>query len=114
MTPAGTVTILHEFTGLISSGDAAVAYAPLVEDVNGNFYGTTLEGGLYGQGAVYEITAAGTELVLYSFAGVGVVAGRTDGMGPECNLVLGTDGNMYGLTTGGGVNGEGAVFRLVP
>lgn len=114
MTPAGTVTILHEFTGLISLGDAAVAYSPLVEDVNGNFYGTTLEGGLYGQGAVYEITAAGTELVLYSFAGVGVVAGRTDGMGPECNLVLGTDGNMYGLTTSGGLNGEGTVFRLVP
>jgi uncharacterized repeat protein (TIGR03803 family) len=114
MTPAGAVTILHQFTGLISLGDAAVAYAPLVEDVNGNFYGTTLEGGIYGVGAVYEITAAGTELVLYSFTGGGAVAGSTDGMGPECNLVLGTDGNMYGLTTGGGVNGEGTVFRLLP
>jgi uncharacterized repeat protein (TIGR03803 family) len=114
MTPDGTVSILHTFTGLISSSDAAVPYGPLVEDVNGNFYGTTLEGGLYGQGAVYEITAAGTESVLYSFAGVGVVAGRKDGAGPDGNLTLGTDGYLYGLTSGGGANDYGTVFRLLP
>jgi uncharacterized repeat protein (TIGR03803 family) len=65
-------------------------YGPLVEDDLGNFYGTTLQGGLYNQGTAFKLTPAGTELTLYSFGGEGVVTGSVDGMSPQCNLALPT------------------------
>jgi uncharacterized repeat protein (TIGR03803 family) len=114
LTTGGTLTTVYVFTGSGSqaSTDGAAPYGNLVEDSNGNFYGTTLEGGLYGQGTVFKITPAGTEVQLYSFSGG--VAGSTDGTGPDGNLVFGANGDLYGLTSGGGVNDYGAVFSLIP
>jgi uncharacterized repeat protein (TIGR03803 family) len=37
-----------------------------------------------------------------------------DGTGPYASLVQGTDGNLYGITNGGGTNGYGTVFRVTP
>ena len=64
ITPQGTVTTLHSFSGL--DGDFPVA--PLIQAVNGNFYGTTLDGGLLSLGTVFELSATGTESLLHSFA----------------------------------------------
>ena len=44
---------------------------------------------------------------LYAFAG-------TDGSFPEGGLVLGSDGNLYGTTFGGGASGNGTVFVITP
>jgi uncharacterized repeat protein (TIGR03803 family) len=39
-------------------------------------------------------------------------AGSTDGSDPQSSLALGTDGNLYGTASAGGVNGAGSIFKL--
>ncbi|MGP0096238.1 MAG: choice-of-anchor tandem repeat GloVer-containing protein [Terriglobales bacterium] len=48
-----TETVLYSFSG---GTDGSVPYATVVLDSTGNLYGTTYEGGAYGQGVVYEVT----------------------------------------------------------
>ena len=51
--------------------------------------------------------AAGTETVLYAFAG-----GATDGADPQGTLALGSSGTLYGTTYRGGTDGLGTVYQL--
>jgi len=85
----------------IPGGDSSTADGSgpsgVIQDRDGNLYGTTVNGGHYNQGAVFRITPAGTEKVLYSFAG-----GPTDGAQPNGGLIQGSDGNFYGTTNNGG------------
>lgn len=86
----------------------------LTMDPEGNLYGVTLEGGLYGFGTVYRLSPSSsrtwTESVLYSFG-----ATSADGTNPESEyLGLDTAGNLYGTTFGGGTYGYGTVFELSP
>ena len=86
---------------------------------DGNFYGTTTNGGANNCnspcGTVFKITPAGTLTTLHSFAG-------TDGASPFAGLVQAGDGNFYGTTHSGGANnndnncsnGCGTVFRITP
>src|ERR1700722_9437631 len=80
----------------------------VVFDDAGNFYGTTLLGGAYGNGTVYEITPAGVESVIYSFTG------GHDAVNPAAGVTLDAKGNLYGTTSFGGTNGVGAVYELSP
>jgi uncharacterized repeat protein (TIGR03803 family) len=77
---------------------------------NGDFYGTTLNGGT-SYGTVFEITASGTLTTLHSFD-------YADGAYPYAGLVQGTDGNFYGTTGYGGAAcaspGCGTVFEITP
>ncbi len=78
--------------------------------MNGTLYGTTAGGGTgcqeYGCGTVFALDPnTGVETVLHSFSG------RTDGDGPEANLVE-ANGVLYGTTWGGGDYGLGTVFAL--
>jgi uncharacterized repeat protein (TIGR03803 family) len=84
---------------------------------SGTLYGTTINGGVFGAGTVYEVippAAPGgtwTEVVLYSFTG------GADGRDPV-GVALGPDGNLYGATqlggiSNGGVTDMGTVFQLV-
>jgi uncharacterized repeat protein (TIGR03803 family) len=84
---------------------------------DGNFYGTTDEGGntnsAYpnGMGTIFQVTTNGKLTTLFSFS-------FTNGADPRLALTLCNDGNFYGTTDGGGVtnsrypNGMGTVFRL--
>jgi len=105
ITPAGVETVLHSFTA--GSTDGSFPTAGLIEGSDGNFYGTTANGGLIGAGTVFKITPSGVESVLYAFVG-------TDGLGPFAPLVQGSDGNFYGTTSGGGPNFNGTVFKVTP
>ena len=105
LTPAGIETVLYTFTG---SGDAFYPDAGPIQGSDGNFYGTTQMGGTNGVGAVFKVTPAGAETVLYSFGASG------DGTTPYAALVKGSDGNFYGTTESGGANGVGTVFKLTP
>lgn len=105
--PAQTFTNLLSFDGT----DGALPYAGLVQGTNGNFYGTTYNGGAYGYGTVFEITAAGKLTTLYSFC-PGEIC--TDGQYPEAGLVQATNGNFYGTTLSGGPNGDGNIFEITP
>jgi uncharacterized repeat protein (TIGR03803 family) len=104
VTPTGTFTILHSFTG--TSGDGAGPTAPPTQAADGNFYGVTYTGGAHNDGAVYKLTPSGTLTILYSFT-----AGA-DGFNPEGSLVQGTDGNLYGTTSGGGIHNFGTTFKI--
>jgi uncharacterized repeat protein (TIGR03803 family) len=95
--------MLHSFGG---DSDGSHPTAGLV-DVNGTLYGTTTEGGAYGDGTVFSISTSGTENVLYSF-GKG-----SDGQDPEAALIS-VNGTFYGTTNSGGVAGDGTVFSLRP
>jgi uncharacterized repeat protein (TIGR03803 family) len=104
ITPGGTVTTLFTF----DLGDGA-SPSGLVQATDGNFYGTTYEGGFYFGGTVFKITPGGTLSTLHSFCSQ---TNCTDGSNPNAGLVLATDGNFYGTTTNAGANNDGTVFSL--
>jgi uncharacterized protein (TIGR03437 family) len=106
LTPAGTITTLYVFSSPASTG--AHPTGKLVQGANGNFYGTTQFGGLANRGTVFEITPQGTLTTLTSFVN------ESYGAGPGTGLIAGTDGNFYGTTEIGGVNGDGSIFRITP
>jgi uncharacterized repeat protein (TIGR03803 family) len=105
VTPGGTETVLYSFA---AGNDGEHPYAGVTQGSDGNFYGTTYQGGTSGLGTVFKITPSGTETVLYSFAG------SSDGANPEAGLIQGTDGNFYGTTLQGGAGGLGTVFKITP
>ncbi len=120
VTPSGTLTLLHAFTG----PEGADPYAGLVQGTDGNFYGTTQHGGTgnnskciensnLGCGTVFKITPSGTLTTLYNFC---VQGNCPDGYGPQAALVQGADGNFYGTTHWGGTGtiGNGTIFRITP
>jgi uncharacterized repeat protein (TIGR03803 family) len=49
--------------------DGALPAGSLVQGSDGNFYGTTSDGGQFDGGTVFRITPAGVLTVLHSFAG---------------------------------------------
>jgi uncharacterized repeat protein (TIGR03803 family) len=59
--------VLHSFAGYPT--DAANPYYGLTQDAAGNLYGGATVGGAYGSGAVFKLSASGTETILYSFTG---------------------------------------------
>jgi uncharacterized repeat protein (TIGR03803 family) len=105
LTPAGTVTVLYTFTG---GADGAYPYAGLLQGTDGNFYGTTSQGGAANAGTVFQLTPAGVLTILYAFSGT------ADGAFPYAGVIQGTDGNFYGSTSQGGVSGAGTIFQLTP
>lgn len=108
VTPGGVETVLYSFGA--ATGDAASPISSLVQGSDGAFYGASTGGGANTTGAVFRITAAGTETVLYSF---GPQSG-TDGRSVSGGLIQASDGNFYGLTNEGGANGTGVVYRVTP
>ncbi len=113
VTGGGTLTTLYTFCSQINCTDGAEPEAGLVQATNGNFYGTTVVGGANGNGTIFEITPAGQLTTLYSFCSQ---TGCPDGANPEAELVQGTDGNLYGTTTYGGITEScdscGTVFKI--
>jgi uncharacterized repeat protein (TIGR03803 family) len=105
VTPAGKETVLHSFA---NDPDGQGPYAALIQDTKGNLYGTTLGGGRWSYGTLFEVTAAGKETVLYSFCSL---SGCPDGATPYTTLVRDAKGNFYGTTSGGG-DGWGIIFEV--
>jgi uncharacterized repeat protein (TIGR03803 family) len=84
----------------------------LIQAANGDFYGSTTEGGTgnncaQGCGTIFTVTASGTLTTLYNF-------NYTDGAAPTGTLILGTDGNYYGTTSAGGPVDAGTFFVITP
>jgi uncharacterized repeat protein (TIGR03803 family) len=106
VTPTGKETVLHSFAG--GEDEGALPWAGLILDADGNLYGTTLAGGTFDNGTVFQLTPTGTVTVLYSFTG------GEDGANPVTSLRRDADGNLYGTTMLGGMYGAGVVFKLAP
>jgi uncharacterized repeat protein (TIGR03803 family) len=106
--------VLHTFPAI----GAVRPSAGLIQATDGNFYGTTMNGGLPGPGAgpsdepfssagtVFTITPSGTLTVLHAFNY------STEGGLPAAGLVQATDGNLYGTTSSGGASGAGTIFKI--
>jgi uncharacterized repeat protein (TIGR03803 family) len=105
-----TEKILHRFSN--NDKDGFYPYAGLVLDASGNLYGTTVEGGVFGRGTVFELIPSADggwgEKILHSF-GSGV-----KGSDPEGPLLLDASGNLYGATYEDGTASEGTVYELSP
>ena len=110
ITPAGKLTTLYNFCSLPGCSDGSQPYGPLVQGIDGNFYGTTSDYET-GNGNVFEITPAGTLTTLYTFCSLPNCA---DGKLPTAGLLQATNGTFYGTTsTGGeGEDKDGTIFSL--
>jgi len=110
MTAAGVVTTLHTF-GLAYAGGTPNSIA---KGVDGNFYGTTSQGG-FGAGVAYKMTPAGAVTIIHTFRDGSV---PNDGSGPM-SLIQASDGYFYGTTSFGGFvassgYSSGTVFKMSP
>src|SRR5581483_2420266 len=76
---------------------------------DGNFYGTTTQGGANQNGTVFKLTSAGKLTTLYSFCSS---SNCPDGSLPLAGLIQGANGNLYGVTEGGGSTGFGTIFEI--
>ncbi len=106
-----TFNVLYSFSG---TPDGASPSAGLTLDGQGNLYGTTPYGGASNAGTVFKLNSNGKESVLHSFC---FQANCTDGESPGSDLLLDSQGNLYGTTVQGGANyngvyGAGTVFEV--
>jgi len=120
ITPDGALRTLYTFCGS-SCGDQGNSWTGVVRGPDGNFYGVTNDGGninneCFGSeyfpsscGLAYRVTPQGAFSVIYSFCSL---ANCADGGNPLTQLILGIDGNLYGITMDGGASGQGTVFQL--
>lgn len=105
VTTKGVLTTLYQF----DFTHGAQPYAGLIQGTDGNLYGATYAGGAYGGGAIYKITPQGILTVVFNMGGqVG------DPRSPVTPLVQGNDGNFYGVTSYGGIDNYGGIFKVTP
>lgn len=104
LSKSGRVTLLHSFKGGIADG--CYPFGTVVRDEAGNFYGTTLACGSYGNGTIWRVSKKGKETILHNFAG-----GTSDGCSPDIGVTRDSHGNLYGGADCG-ANGNGALYEL--
>ncbi len=90
----GAIKTLYQF-------GFGLAPASLMQATNGILYGTSYSD------TVFSMTTAGQFTTLHSFT-------QAEGQYLYSTLVEGRDGNLYGVSEGGGADGYGTVFRLTP
>ena len=85
----------------------------MVQASDGNFYGTTSEGGWGGQGTVFRITTNGVLTTVIWFNGA-------NGANPQSPVIQARDGSLCGTAEYGGTGyngavstGDGLIFRLI-
>jgi uncharacterized repeat protein (TIGR03803 family) len=107
---ASSTKVIYSFAG---GSDGDYLDTDLVMDSAGNIYGSTVQGGDFGSGTVFQLSPSATgwtHIVLYSFKG------GKDGGEPYKGVTLDALGNVYGTAvTGGGGSCEGGcglVFKL--
>jgi uncharacterized repeat protein (TIGR03803 family) len=108
VTPDGTETVFYSFS-YSQSSEGAMPSGGVITDRNGNLFGTTQLGGAENQGAVYRLSPAGRETLLYSFG-----SHSGDGFQPEGGLVVDKTGTLFGTTLQGGDNmsDDGTVYSV--
>lgn len=104
----GTLTTLHAFNGAdgMSPESPLTPQGTLTLGQDGALYGATAYGGANDQGVIFRLTPDGSYTVLYHF-GAGA-----DGGQPFARLLAATNGALYGVTSIGGANGSGTLFRI--
>lgn len=107
-TASNTFTSIYHFNGL----EGGTPGGDLLQASNGKLYGVFKEEGLGSSGGVFSWTInPGTYTEEYDF---NVAPTTSEGKFPDCSLVQGADGKLYGTTTQGGTNDLGVIFRFNP
>jgi uncharacterized repeat protein (TIGR03803 family) len=85
----------------------------LIQAADGNLYGTIPYNAAQDEGFVFSAAPSSGVKIIYSFCSSGKYPTCGDGENPSAPLVAGTDGNLYGVTPGGGPAGSdgGTFFR---
>jgi uncharacterized repeat protein (TIGR03803 family) len=78
---------------------------------DGSLYGTTY-GSEGSGGTAYRISPSQGYVQMHAFPGPVWPSGSTDGLQPQGGLTVGSDGNVYGMTLGGGASGDGTIFKI--
>ena len=104
VSPWGKVTTLHAFDGF---GEGGQPRADLIQDPQGNLYGTASVGGANFYGTIFKLDNSGKFSMLHAFA-----AKPTDVVVPAAGLALDASGNLYGTAVTGGGHAQGGVFRF--
>jgi len=109
LTPSGggyQFNLLYSFSGPCQGGPAD----SLAMDSAGNLYGTAYRDGANDLGSVFKLTHSDggwTYTDLHDFAG------GSDGCEPNGGVVVDSQGNVYGTTTGCGTE-FGTVWKIAP
>ena len=103
LTTAGKLKILYNFDAVANGG---IPIGPLLQAIDGKFYGTTTDGGTFGQGVVYSVTTGGVYKVLHNFQAA------TEGNTSTSGLVQGSNKFLYGVMSAGGGNGLGTLYKV--
>jgi uncharacterized repeat protein (TIGR03803 family) len=114
VTPQGNETQLYAFMGdggVGGSIDGAYPLNGVIQGSNGDFFGTTNNGGAFNVGTVFRLVPGGAESLVYSFNGAAVLAGSQDGAYPE-GVVQASNDALYGVAYEGGANFQGTVFEI--
>jgi uncharacterized repeat protein (TIGR03803 family) len=99
-------TVLYSFSG---GSDGKNPMAGVVMDSAGNLYGTTVSGGLSNClcGVVFKLDPSGVETVIFGFD-------QNGGDRPTADLLLDSQGNLFGTAQVGGAFDQGVVFEMIP
>ena len=103
---AQTLTTLAQFNGTNGANPLGI-----IQGFDGNFYGTTLNGGTQNYGTAFKMTPAGVLTTLHSFCSE---TNCIDGWWPEGRLTQASNGNFYGPTDNGGTGAlsSGVIYRI--
>jgi uncharacterized repeat protein (TIGR03803 family) len=108
----GQYTVLHSFCSLPNCTDGTYPLFPPIQGNDGNFYGTTFNGGSQGAGVVYKLTPSGVYKVIHNFCAFG--NRNCPGGTNPATLVQDAEGNFVGATQSGGAHYNGVVFKITP
>ena len=107
--PVGQFSWVNNTMFRFSGTNGSYPQGDLTFDSSGNIFGTAINGGQYGWGLIYELSPSGgswSQHILYQARNDG------DGQYPWGGVVFDRSGNAYGVFTGGGPSGFGAVYKL--
>jgi len=106
LTLDGQLTILYTFCPKANCVELEIPNG-IIQGSDGNFYGTTYEGGANNSGTIFQVSSTGKFKVLHSFCG-----GCADGDAPLALPIQGSDGNFYGTALS--YPDSGVVYKLTP
>ena len=100
----GVLTVVVSFDSVHTQAGYQ-AYAGLIAGSDGNLYGATIWGGIFGYGTIFQLTTSGVYSVLYNFD-------APHGDGAYTTPMQHTNGSLFGMTERGGAVGKGGIYSL--